>query len=252
MVTLKTITTIELSNICNLACQYCINRLLVEEPCRMPGTMLDTVFDRTLEVLKELVRQGTQREINMNGNGESFLDPQLVARVRRTKEIMGDRKVAICTNGVNVSYEVCAALKDAGLDQLDLSPHSPWHARRAAQIMAQVRIPGILNNGPILYSHNWAGQLESENRIECRLELECEQLKQGMGYVLTEGNITPCCFDYRNLGVFGTVFDDGILDRPIRPYALCRTCHQKIPEALVAQFEMEDQAADQHFVRARA
>jgi len=249
LITLKTITTIELSNICNLKCQYCINRLLVKHPSRKPGIMTDWVFDKTLELLQELVNRGTQNEVNMNGDGESFLDPQLIKRVKRTKEVIGSRHVCMCTNGVNMTYEVCKGLKDAGMDQLDLSPHSVPHARKAAQIMMQVGIPGVINDGIITHSHNWAGQLEPENQIECRVNLLCFPLMEGRGYVLTEGNITPCCYDYRNLGVFGSVFDDDILDHPIRPFELCKTCHQKIPAELMAEFEMENQSTDQDLVR---
>ena len=249
MITLKTITTIELSNICNLKCSYCVNRLLVKDPNRKPGIMTDRVFDKTLELLQELVNRQTQLEVNMNGTGESFLDPQLVNRVRRTKEIMGERHVCMCTNGVNMTYEVCKALKDAGLDQLDLSPHSAAHARKAAVIMIKVGIPGVVNDGVIIRSHNWAGQLEPENQIQCLIKGQCDPLIEGRGYVLTEGNIAPCCYDYRNLGVFGNVFDRDICDHHIRPYSLCRSCHQEIPAELMAQFEMENQQTDQDLVR---
>lgn len=249
MITLKTITTIELSNICNLKCQYCINRLLVKDPAREPGIMSDRVFDQSLELLQALCNRDTQKEVNMNGDGESFLDPQLVKRVKAVKDIMGDRHVNMCTNGVNMTYEVSKGLKDAGMNQLDLSPHSIWHARKAAVIMMQVGIPGFINDGIITHSHNWAGQLEPENQIECKLKLQCDPLIEGRGYVLTEGNITPCCYDYRNLGVFGTVFDADLLDHPIRPFVLCETCHQEIPPELMAEFEMEDKVTDQDIVR---
>ena len=211
--------------------------------------MSDKVFDKTLELLQELCNRETQLEVNMNGTGESFLDSQLVKRVKAVKEIMGDRNVCMCTNGVNMTYEVCKGLKDAGIDQLDLSPHSPAHARKAAIIMRKVGIYGVLNDGVILFSHNWAGQLEPENQIECQLNNQCDPLIEGRGYVLTEGNITPCCYDFRNLGVFGNVFDDDIFDRPIRPYALCKTCHQEIPPELMAQLDMENQQTDQDLVR---
>ena len=251
MITLKTITTIELSNICNLKCQYCINRLLVKHPSRKPGIMTDEVFDKTLELLQELCNRGTQMEVNMNGDGESFLDPQLAYRIKRVKYIVGnERKVCMCTNGVNMTFGVCNALKDAGLDQLDLSPHSVFHARKAAQIMMQVGIPGVINDGVILHTHNWAGQLEPENSVaEVKIKTQCDPLIEGRGYVLREGNITPCCYDYRNLGVFGTVFDDDILDHPIRPFALCKTCHQIIPPEILAEYQMENQPADQDLVR---
>lgn len=239
MIRLKTITTIELSNICDLKCQYCINRLLIKEPCREPGIMSDRVFDKSLELLQELVNKGTQKEVNMNGDGESFLDPQLVYRIKRTKYIMGEGKVCLCTNGLNMTLELCQALKEAGLDQLDLSPHSPAHARKAAIIMIKVGITGVVNDGVIISSHNWAGQLEPENQIECLLHNQCDPLIEGRGYILKEGNITPCCYDYRNLGVFGSVFHDDILEKPIRPYELCKTCHQVIPPEIWQEFEEE-------------
>jgi len=184
LITLKTITTIELSNICNLKCQYCINRLLVKDPAREPGIMIDRVFDKSLELLQELCNRGTQMEVNMNGTGESFLDPHLVKRVKAVKKIMGKRSVCMCTNGVNMTYEICKGLKDAGLDQLDLSPHSAAHARKAAAIMIKVGIPGVLNNGVIVYTHNWAGQLEPKNQVPCMLSFQCDPLIEGRGYVL--------------------------------------------------------------------
>jgi len=248
MQTLKTITTIELSNICNLKCLYCINRLLVKHPSRTPGIMCDEVFDRTLEVLKMLCDRGTQREVNMNGNGESCLDPDLPERIRRVKDIVGlDRKVGMSTNGVNMTYELAKALKDSGLDQLDISPHSVYYARRAVIYMVKAGWAGhgIINNGPINASHNWAGQLEPEHSIECQLNgLKCDPLIEGRGYVQAEGNISPCCYDFRNLGVFGNIFDEGLLDRPMKPYRLCYTCHQRIPEGAFGNWTTESKVAE--------
>ena len=133
MITLKTITTIELSSICNLACKYCINRLLVKHSVRKAGIMEDDIFERTLHWLKILCFQGTQREVNLNGNGESTLDPQLIERIKKIREIVGDRQIMFCTNGVNMSVKLAMDLRASGIDRVDISPHSPWHARRAAQ-----------------------------------------------------------------------------------------------------------------------
>lgn len=234
MQTIKTITTIELSNLCNLRCLYCVNRLLVRHPSRTPGIMTEEVFERTLAVLKSLCDGGTQREVNMNGNGESCLDPQLPERIRRVKDIVGaDRQVGMSTNGVNMTYELARALRDSGLDRLDISPHSVYHARRAVVHMVKAGWAGrgIINTGPINASHNWAGQLEAEHSIDLLLkDIPCDPLIEGRGYVQAEGNVTPCCYDYRNLGVFGSVFDEDLLERPVKPYKLCFTCHQRIPE----------------------
>lgn len=237
MITLKTITTIELSNICNLECKYCINRLLVKHPKREPGIMSDDVFEKTLFWLDILCRRGTQKEINLNGNGESCLDAQLSKRIRAVKNVVGDRKVNMCTNGVNMTLDLARALKESGLDQLDISPHSAFETRRACQFMLNGGWAGhsMINFGIFSATHNWCKQLEPENQVETHLDiagLKCDPLIEGRGYVLKEGNVTPCCYDYRNLGVFGNVFDGELLSKPIKPYILCETCHQRIPQEI--------------------
>lgn len=236
MTTLKTITTIELSSKCNLKCEYCINRMIRHEPRRSPGIMDDKTFDASLELLKELVMRGTQKEINLNGNGESFLDGQLVKRIGRTVAIMnGKNIVQLCTNATMVTETLAKQLKDAGLNRIDLSVHSPYHTRQAIDIFSRTGLGGVVNTGLLMTSHNWAGQLEPQHSIaQDRLpKIDCNPLIQGRGYVQSEGDITPCCYDYRSLGVFGSVFDTDILDVYYGPYDLCDTCHQQIPLEIV-------------------
>ncbi len=230
MITLKTITTIELSNQCNLSCRYCINRLMRKEPSRELGIMSDEVFEESLHWLKLLCDFGTQKEVNLNGNGESCLDPKLPERIRAVKDMMGSRQVSMCTNGVNMTLGLAKSMKDAGLDRCDLSPHSPFHARMAAEIFRKVGMNGILNAGSIIFSHNWAGQLEPENSVEVWFQAPCDPLIEGRGYIQKEGSVSPCCYDFRNLGTFGTVFDEDLLDKEIKPFILCQKCHQVIPE----------------------
>lgn len=231
MITLKTITTIELSNICNLECRYCINRL-IGPPERVRGIMSEQIFNLSLVWLKILCDKGTQKEVNLNGNGESCLDMDLPERVRRVKSIVGKGMVILGTNGVNMTLELMKDLKKAGLDKLDLSPHSAYHVRRAIMMMREIDMPGGLNFGPMTKSHNWAGQLEKENCIEINFSIPCTPLIEGRGYIQKEGKVSPCCYDYRNLGVFGDVRDEHLLEMPIRPYSLCGECHQEIPEEI--------------------
>ena len=232
MTTLKTITTIELSNICNLSCRYCVNRLLITHPKREAGIMTDSVFEASLELLKQLCDRGTQQEVNVNGTGESCLDPDLVERILRVKEVMGDRPVMFCTNGVNITPELAGRLKYSGIDRVDISVHSPFHARRAAEIFNEIEFKVQYALGVLVAPHNWAGQLESENQYSILPSIPCTPLIEGRGYILKEGRITPCCYDYKNLGVFGSVFDNDILDKEVKEYSLCKTCHQEIPEEI--------------------
>ena len=232
----NTITTIELSSECNLACEYCVNRFISESVGRKRGIMQDDIFERSLELLKELCRVGTQKEVNLNGNGESTLDPKLIGRINETKEIMGNRQVSFCTNGVNMTSELARHLKESKLDSITLSPHSPFHARRAAHIMVDNGIMPHVNFGAICATHNWAGQLEPENSVNCRLKNDCVPLEEGRGYISSEGWVSPCCYDYRLLGAFGHVFDDNILKRDVAPYLLCHACHQKISKRIQEQY----------------
>ena len=195
--------------------------------------MSDDVFYASLDIVKTLIKRGTQRELNLNGNGESTLDPDLPQRVRAVKDLMKDEILQFCTNGVGVTRELLIKLKDAGVDRIDVSPHSAFHARRVVEYLRQLGIPGVVNFGAILDSHNWAGQLPDDAALdEVRIELPCHPLIEGRGYIQSEGNITPCCYDFRNLGVFGTVWDIDLLEREIKPFELCETCHQTIPEGM--------------------
>jgi len=64
-------------------------------------------------------------------------------------------------------------------------------------------------------------------------KIVCHPLIEGRGYIQADGNITPCCYDYRDLGKYGTVFDKDILQKEIKPFALCKTCHQQIPNEIL-------------------
>lgn len=238
MITLQTITTIELSSICNLKCLYCINRKIQDAQERKPGLMTDEIFYQTCKVLQKLCDIGTQRELNLNGNGESLLDYKIIERIKIVREIMGPhRHIGLSTNGILINNTLAEDLKNSGLSQLDISPHEPYHARRAAHIMYETGMKkGMVSMGCMVMSHNWAGQLEQEHSINCVLKNYCDPLIEGRGYVLSEGNITVCCYDYRNLGVYGNVFDDDILEHPIKPYELCKTCHQIIPPFILKEY----------------
>ena len=229
-----TITTIELSSLCNLKCEYCINRMLIKDPARNAGIMTDAVFERCVEIVKKLSDQGTQKELNLNGNGESLLDPQLVERIARLRETLGaDMQIQLSTNATLLTPQLAADLKKAGIDRIDLSPHKPAAVRFAVCYLLTNGIKGVINTGPMFVSHNWARQLEPENCIPIEPPgKRCDPLIDGRAYIQSEGDVVPCCYDYRNLGKIGHVFDDDILERELKPFELCEQCHQILPDGL--------------------
>ncbi len=62
---ITTITNLEIASICNRACPYCPSPGLA---AYRPATLMrDDTFDKALDVIQELVRRGTQQEINLFG-----------------------------------------------------------------------------------------------------------------------------------------------------------------------------------------
>ena len=229
---INTITTIELSSICNLKCKYCINRLMRKNG-RMPRIMSDVVFDKSLYWLSQLIERGTQKEVNLNGNGESLLDPQFIKRAKAVKDVMGKGTVMLSTNGTLVTDAMAKAIKEeSGINRIDLSLHDAYAARKAVDLFFKYQIYGQLNTGPILSTHSWAGQLESEHTIPFKGKIKCDPLIEGRAYIDSDGDVVPCCYDYLKKGKIGNVFDEHLLDRECRPFSLCDTCHQEIPEGV--------------------
>jgi len=242
MITLKTITTIELSSLCNLKCKYCVNRLLVKHPARQPGIMSDEIFEKSLYWLDKLIKAGTQMEVHLNGNGESLLDPDIVDRARVVKALMGERYVGLCTNGLKFTQELALEFKRAEI-HVDMSVHSPEHIRKAIYYHRQAGLAGVLNPGAMTMPHNWAGQLEPENCVPIEYTIQCDPLIDGRGYISSEGYVSPCCYDYRLTGAFGHVHDADLLELPITDFELCATCHQTIPADIVRALRQERIAA---------
>ena len=217
-ITLQTIASIELTNACNLKCTYCVNRLMPDNG-RKYQILSDFHFDHTINVLSELCNRGTQQEVSMQGNGESFLDPQLFKRIARVKYILGsNRLVFMCSNGEILAgkdgEELAIKLKASGLDRCDLSIHRPDWARKAIQNLYKAGIPCIVNPGAITSPHNWAGQLPEEEQVPITVQgVPCDPIAEGRGYVQSYGGVSPCCYDYRGWGSIGNIDDDKILDR---------------------------------------
>ena len=232
MTTLKTITTIELASSCSLKCSYCINRLMPTQG-RDYEIMSDEVFDSSLDVLLNCVKQGTQAEVNLNGNGESLLDPDILDRIRAVRGVMGAGQVQMCSNGTHLTEELAQGMIDAGISRCDISIHDTVAARKAVDIMKAVNMPGVLAVGPVHGSHNWCDQIEPEHRVKhIPVGVPCKPLMEGRGYIQSNGDVSPCCYDYRSLGAFGNVFDNDLFERNIKRFELCGPCHQEIPEGI--------------------
>jgi hypothetical protein len=208
--------------------------------------MSQEVFEASIKLLKVLVDRGTQKELNLNGNGESLLDSRLLTRIARLRcELGKDIILQFSTNGILLNPSMAASLKKTGINRVDLSAHNPAAARKARCYFIAAKMNGIVTNGPVSGAHNWAGQLEPENSVPILpVGLPCDPLIEGRAYIQSEGDIVPCCYDYRNLGKFTHVFDGQALEREMKPFLLCESCHQVIPKNATTQSEYSTQIAN--------
>ena len=96
-VQVKALHQIEMTSRCNLKCKYCVHPNMV----RPKEDMTEETFTKSLEVAARFVKQGTMRELNLAGIGESTLHPNFVEWVHRARAAVGwSCNIVLSTNGV--------------------------------------------------------------------------------------------------------------------------------------------------------
>ncbi len=103
--------TVELTNFCNLSCEYCPSRL---KP-RPQGFMTDETLQRILDS----IRKGRIARVGLVGLGESTIHPQFGAFVRELGATT--RFLSLTTNWQVVTEEVISSVVDAPVRLLNVS-----------------------------------------------------------------------------------------------------------------------------------
>jgi cyclic pyranopterin phosphate synthase len=115
---------ISVTDRCNFRCMYCMP---VEGLQWLPRNDLLT-YEEITEVVRQLAPLGLRR-LRITG-GEPTIRPNLVGLVRMLREVDGIEDIALSTNGVKLP-EMASALKEAGLDRVNMSADSLQPARIA-------------------------------------------------------------------------------------------------------------------------
>lgn len=103
---------IEVTNTCNLNCDFCPRNDL----SRGTGYM---EFDLFKLVIKKIKKMGA-RYVNLNRFGESLMHPQFVQMLRYAKN-EGIPNIGLVTNGQLLSPEIIEDIVDAGIDRVNVS-----------------------------------------------------------------------------------------------------------------------------------
>lgn len=109
---LPEIVQIESTNICNARCVFCPR----DRMQRRQGVMDMGLYTR---VVDECAEAGIHH-LRLHNYGESFIDRQLVEKIRYAKE-RGIREVGLISNGSLISEEAARGVIDAGLDAINIS-----------------------------------------------------------------------------------------------------------------------------------
>jgi radical SAM protein with 4Fe4S-binding SPASM domain len=109
---LPEIIQIEATNICNAKCVFCPR----DEMHRKQGVMDMALYTK---VVDECAALGI-RHVRLHNYGESFIDRQLVEKVRYAKQ-RGIAEVGLISNGSLIDEEAARGIVEAGLDAINIS-----------------------------------------------------------------------------------------------------------------------------------
>jgi sulfatase maturation enzyme AslB (radical SAM superfamily) len=190
--------------------------------------MSTKTFDKTVEWVKYFVERRTQTEINLFGIGEPTMNANLPLFVKKLRDA-----IPLCihlhsnTNGGLMTEEMAISLKDAGIDQIDITGHNHLFTARTMRLFRRLNIKSNLTYDFVIVPNNWAGQV---NWFKSEINYVCPWLSRGQLFVAWNGDLLQCCFDAKANNVLGNIFDNDPSDIDIKPYELCKTCHQDIPK----------------------
>lgn len=221
----REIHEIELSSVCSLACPYCCHPTLQRPKAHMPWD----VFERTLEHIAWLCKAGTQVEVSLTGIGEAILYPRFTEALWMVRKVIGDRKLIMATNGVDMTPELARELAAANCG-VYVSLHRPEVATLAMNMLRDAGCPMGTNTAFVDSAMDWAGQVEWH--VSIPKHHTCGYLTNGWAVVRQDGSINACCMDAHGKHKLATVWDaPGTLVTNVIP--LCTNCNFKVPKELL-------------------
>lgn len=248
------ISSIELTNNCNLKCPNCPNSSLSFHK----GYISDEVFEQAIKYIPPYKSD----TVAVHCMGEPLMHPKIIYYLKRLAEI----QVNICmsTNGIlldeQMSKEILAIFSKLDKCVLYVSFHTKksvenWYKfrelyntydtnniifagqvlehneREAHQWLREIGIDDPYNEPNIRHisSHSWAGNVSSRrteyNDIEVHNRIRnCYYLRQRKVAVMWDGSLRGCCYDSNATQKCGNIFEFEKADINPKGYELCNCC----------------------------
>jgi len=149
---------IELTTRCNLACEYCTNRLL-EDPRDADRAEIEAWLDR--------IDFGVVGNVDFTGLGEPLLYPHLAAVIASVRRRGAPASIRLVTNGTALTPKVFVPLCEAGLTSIAISIDSADPER--VSLTRGARLAPILENIRELVRYRDTVKRELEIKLKCVL-----------------------------------------------------------------------------------
>ena len=149
----NTMLRIELSNICNDKCIFCINPKFTRKRLEMSNEFVYSLID-------EAASLGI-KELSLFVNGEPFVSKELPEYIRYAKS-KGVPYVFITTNGGLATHDKIAAVMDAGLDSIKFSINA-GSKKTYIEIHGRDDYEKVMDN--LKFAHNY----KKENKLNCKV-----------------------------------------------------------------------------------
>ena len=219
---IRGIRNIEVSSVCNMACEYCLATHIGKH--REPGLMTLETFREVAAIVADLFIKYHQHMVWLHGTGEPLLNKDLVEMVAYLRD-KSSVSIGISTNGLLIDDQMVTDLKEAGVDRIDVSGHDRDVALLAYYIVRRQGIPSTLNYGAKRSPFNWAGQLDVKG-ANVRTP-SCPWIGNQECFVLHDGRVVSCCFDVFGLNILGHITGD-LSQVQVKEFELCRTCNHTV------------------------
>lgn len=211
---------LELSSRCNLACVYCVNRIMA----RPHQDMEPETFEHVLAWLKA----GPEpKELNLAGIGESTLNPHFCGYVEQLRALLPRTRFVLASNGIGVTREVAQACR-RGQVVVFVSLHHPDRAQEGVEFFLEAGCLAAVTKDPVRHANDWAGQV-AWKKPDYRMP--CQFLHDGKLFVASNGAILTCCLDATGESRLGSVFDSPEWALNPARWRLCDGCYQDPPSS---------------------
>jgi len=142
--------TVEPTNLCNFRCVQC--PVSLAEFAAEAGPLGHLDMELYGKILEDVRRMGRLNHLQLYGDGEPFLNPNLVEMIRRGRDAGVAGSITVTTNGSVMNHKLATGLVTSGLDYLRVSVYSIYPERFARITGSRLKPARIHENLRLLRS----------------------------------------------------------------------------------------------------